>query len=145
MAFRTRHGYGLCGCETGASRTETSQRDHKGDTEASDSGRFARQFCVVHAQTVVSAQYCSGDDLYGRARSSRGVTWNGAFCAFYSGFEDILKQAFEQNFAWMTTSQVLAWTGSGLLQKPIQQKIIGSSILQRSPVRKICLYSMCST
>ena len=40
----------LCGCETGASRTETSQRDHKGDTEASDSGRFARQFCVVHAQ-----------------------------------------------------------------------------------------------
>ena len=88
--------------------------------------------------TVVSAHYCSGDDVYGRARSSRrssrGVTWNGAFCAFYSGFEDILKQAFGQNFAWMTTSQVLAWSGSGLLQKPIRQKIIGSSILQRSPV-----------
>ena len=85
-------------------------------------------------EAVVSAHYCPADDLYGRARSSRGVTWNGAFCAFYSGFEDILKQAFGQSFALMTTSQVLAGTGSGPLQKPIQQTIIGSSILQRSPV-----------
>ena len=39
-----------------------------------------------------------------------------------------MKQAFGQNFAWMTTSQALAWTGSDYC------KNIGSSILQRSPV-----------
>ena len=44
-------------------------------------------------EAVVSAQYCSGDDLNGRPRTSRGITWNETIYAFYSGVEDILKQA----------------------------------------------------
>ena len=35
-----------------------------------------------------------------RARSSRGVGWNGAFSALRNIFEHNLKQAFGQNFEW---------------------------------------------
>ena len=49
-------------------------------------------------ETVMSAHICSRDVLEGGARSSRGVTCDWAFCAFYIAVERILKQAFKANF-----------------------------------------------
>ena len=85
-------------------------------------------------ETVVSAHICSGDVLEGGVRSSRGVTCDGAFCAFYSGFEHILKQAFKANFTWTTMSHLFAWTSSGVLRKAMKGKMFGFSIAQGGPV-----------
>ena len=99
-------------------------------------------------ETVVSAHICSGDELQGRARSSRGVTWNGAFFAFYSGFEDILKQAFGEKFEWMTTSQLLAISLDGkwsIAETHPRQKTSTLVFCNEALLRKISLYSMCPT
>ena len=83
---------------------------------------------------VVSAHICSGDVLEGGARSSRGVTCDGAFYAFYSGFEHFLKQAFKANCTWTTMSHLFAWTGSGVLRKAMKVKMFGFGITQGGPV-----------
>ena len=77
---------------------------------------------------------CSGDVLEGGARSSRGVTCDGVFCAFCSGFEHIFKQAFNSNFAWTTMSNLFARTCSGVLRKAMKGKLFGFSIAQGGPV-----------
>ena len=40
------------------------------------------------------------------------ITWNGACCALYRGFEDIMKQAFRENFMWRTISHLFAGSGA---------------------------------
>ena len=51
--------------------------------------------CKLKAREIVVSAYIRSRHVLGRARSSRGVGWNGVFCAFYSGSEDIMKQAVE--------------------------------------------------
>ena len=50
--------------------------------------------------------------------------------AFNTGLWDVMQQALKENFVWMTISRALAWTGSGVLQKLIQEQFIGIRIVQ---------------
>ena len=122
------------GCKRGCSAGTCRQ---KGNIVSSDSGRFACVCFVVQSQKPAQLwcqHICSGDVLEGGARSSRGVTCDGVFCAFCSGFEHIFKQAFNSNFAWTTMSNLFARTCSGVLRKAMKGKLFGFSIAQGGPV-----------
>ena len=96
-------------------KTEGESFEHSGlkhgNTLVSDSGRFAFECFVVQAQNCARL-WCQHIFARGRvrrkSRSSKGVTCDGAFYAFYSGLEHILKQAFKANFAWTTISHLFA-------------------------------------
>ena len=76
--------------------------EQQGDKEASDSGRFARQLCIVQAQKC-SKLLCQHIFAWGTSYREERDPRQGSlgmvlFVRFTVGFEDIMKQAFgEQN------------------------------------------------
>ena len=91
-------------------------------------------FRVKSARNCGVSTYLLGGRARRRSAILGGVTCDGAFCALYSGFEHILKQAFQANLTWTTMSHLLAWTGSGVLRKAMKGKLFGFSIAQGGPV-----------